>query len=234
MPHRHIKHITYFLGDTTPRAIFLPARVDALLDLLLTNKTCQMMERWGQPWLQWPWDCGVQDPERSKINSRIATLHFGRPDFIPSLRTCLAGFCGKLPCRTKRPRRTGWHSRTAPGRCREELQWEELSKCSDRLAGMHTELLIGLRHKPAREVKGNTKSYLRCLLSLRGFWRPSRQCCWNKEQHLNFSTVSRAKGCALPTPRFSPCHHPLSDSWEAAALWQGLLLLVCQQQQHAP
>lgn len=38
VPYRHIKHTGHFLGDTIPRALFLPSRADALLDLLLTGK----------------------------------------------------------------------------------------------------------------------------------------------------------------------------------------------------
>jgi len=88
----------------------------------------------------------------------------------------LAASHGKLLCRAKRPRRAGWHSRTASQGQREgALRRAELSKRSNSLAGMNAELPVGLKHKPAREAKGTSKvGCLSCLVSLQGLHKPSR------------------------------------------------------------
>lgn len=93
----------------------------------------------------------------------------------------------------------GIQGQLARSRGRVHCNGQSWASSATGLAGTNAELPTGLWHKPAREVKGKEKGCLSCLVSLQGFRRP-RHYYWNKEQHFNFSRVSRANSCSLPAP----------------------------------
>lgn len=54
------------LGSWTASMIPLP------IDTNTNGSACCRFERSRQPWLQWPWDSGVPDPERTKQSEKQA------------------------------------------------------------------------------------------------------------------------------------------------------------------